>query len=377
MSLINQMLKDLEQRRTPAGNDSSAVLDRLNPGTATAQGRRGYGLLILTGILLVTVVILAWVVFGERWTAVQTSGHGTVSKDGKKISTIVPLAPPIVEQASQPAPEPGKITEPVRTVEKIVPQVKQPEPEVAKQLAEVEIKAPSQPVVDKPMTVKKTIKQPPVIEVTKPVKKADKPVEVAPRITRKPTISKEGQASSLFAKATRQLKKAERRKAEQSLLEVLKLLPTHIDARQTLAAMHFSGKQFNAAQRVLIEGRALHPQHVPFTLLLARVHTEQGQDNEAIAVLETMKPVVSQNSDYYALLAALYQRSAKHAAAARTYQALLQVYPRRGVWWMGLGLSLQAQQQPGAIQAYRNALASGDLSTELKRFVQSRINGLK
>jgi MSHA biogenesis protein MshN len=101
---------------------------------------------------------------------------------------------------------------------------------------------------------------------------------------------------------------------------------------------------------------------------------EQGRDLDAITVLESQKPLARDYSDYYALLAALYQRVARHADAARIYQGLVEVFPGRAVWWMGLGISLQSLDKPaGALTAYRRALKAQGLQPELKKFVQQRI----
>jgi MSHA biogenesis protein MshN len=48
------------------------------------------------------------------------------------------------------------------------------------------------------------------------------------------------------------------------------------------------------------------------------------------------------------------------------------------VWWMGLGLSMQAEKRDGeAIVAYERARDSGTLSAQLKAFVERKLVGLK
>ncbi len=45
---------------------------------------------------------------------------------------------------------------------------------------------------------------------------------------------------------------------------------------------------------------------------------------------------------------------------------------------MGLGISLEAlQQKPEAAQAFRNALAAGPVSSELRTFAEQRIQALR
>ena len=59
--------------------------------------------------------------------------------------------------------------------------------------------------------------------------------------------------------------------------------------------------------------------------------------------------------------------------AADHYQAALKRSPGNGVWWMGLGISLQAQSlRTQARDAYLQAQAAG-LAPELQEFVQRRL----
>ena len=77
-------------------------------------------------------------------------------------------------------------------------------------------------------------------------------------------------------------------------------------------------------------------------------------------------------------VAALLARLGQHAAAVAQYQTALRLSPQSGVWWMGLGLSMQAiGSLPEAQEALRRARASDNLTPELAAFVEQRLKQMQ
>ena len=69
---------------------------------------------------------------------------------------------------------------------------------------------------------------------------------------------------------------------------------------------------------------------------------------------------------------------AGHAEAAAAYRRVLQIAPKRAVWWMGLGLSLEALgDRARALQAYGRAQRLGTLTGEVRSFVDARVIALQ
>ena len=157
----------------------------------------------------------------------------------------------------------------------------------------------------------------------------------------------------------------------------LRLDPGHDEARQAWVALLLEGKRGADAERVLQDGLGVKPGHTGFAMLLARLQVERGAVEQATATLEKTLPYADQQAGYQAFFAALLQRQNRHKEAITHYQIALQLAPDNGIWLMGYGISLQAvQRTDDARVAFRRALDSKTLSPELQEFVQMKIKGL-
>jgi MSHA biogenesis protein MshN len=96
-----------------------------------------------------------------------------------------------------------------------------------------------------------------------------------------------------------------------------------------------------------------------------------------IETLQRTLPYAGTDPEYHAFLAGALQRQQRHREAAGEYQQALRAAPGNGVWWMGLGISLQADKRNGeALDAFQRARASGSLNADLQVFVERRIQQL-
>ena len=112
-------------------------------------------------------------------------------------------------------------------------------------------------------------------------------------------------------------------------------------------------------------------------MTLARLQVDKGDLRPAIETMERGLSSGSERPDFRAFLGAMLQREGNHKQAAEHYQAALQKNSQNGVWWMGLAISLQADNRPSdALDAFRKAKATNTLSADLLNFVDARINQL-
>jgi MSHA biogenesis protein MshN len=160
-----------------------------------------------------------------------------------------------------------------------------------------------------------------------------------------------------------------------ALEQALRLDPGHEAARQTLVGLLIEAKRGDEAIRHLQGGLVLNLRQPALAMLLARLQIERG--GSGIDTLVRTLPYAGNNADYHAFLAGALQRDQRYREAAEQYQAALRVAPGNGVWWMGLGMSLQGDKRNAeALEAFQRARASGTLSAELQAFVERRLQQL-
>jgi len=158
------------------------------------------------------------------------------------------------------------------------------------------------------------------------------------------------------------------------LVQVLNRQPTHAAARSSLAALLGEAGRREQALRVLLDGSELDAGK--FAMPAAQLQTELGDLNGALTTLARV-PAARRNPAYEALYAGVAQRAGDHMSAIAAYRrALLQPQPDP-VWWVGLGVSLEATGEPAqARDAYARAAAEAKLPAEVRRYVAERISVL-
>jgi MSHA biogenesis protein MshN len=150
--------------------------------------------------------------------------------------------------------------------------------------------------------------------------------------------------------------------------------PRHEAARQTLVGLLVENGRADEAVRHAQLGLGLDAAQPQLAMVLARLQLERG--GRADETLLRTLPHAGGNADYIAFLAGVLQKQGRHREAAAQYEAALRLRPANGVWWMGLGISLQAENlRTSAREAYEKAKAAG-LAPELQAFVDRRLGQL-
>ncbi|MBS0308345.1 MAG: tetratricopeptide repeat protein [Proteobacteria bacterium] len=374
MSLINQMLQELDARGThaaPAGMMQGQV--RVVPESDS----RRMTLVLLAAVLLIALVAGLW------WRQDKTAAPTPQTVPTPAVAQITPPA----EQDRSSMPASPLASSAAEFSLKLSPDLRMaPLPDAKEMLAEEANKsqavvaradAPAVEAKEKSAETKVAANSAPKQEV--PVAYAKVPDAVVPLLNKQiKEASPQQNADNAYRHAVSLIQQGKSQEALPLLEQALQLDAHHASARQTLAALLIESKRKDEAIKRLREGVQLDPAQSGLAMLLARLQVDRGETGAAIETLQKTAPYASERADYAAFLAALLQREARHKEAIEQYRSALARQPQNGIWWMGLGISLQADgRSKEAAESYERARASGSLSSELRPFVEEKLRALQ
>lgn len=376
MSVINQMLQDLDRRSAVSEPSADIVSPAVKPVVAERRGHEWFWR-VLAVLVLISLAWVGWVAYQLQprplatplafLAAQQSTGRSTPTQD-RTAETAVRL--PVAAVAAEPAK-----SEPVAVKPQPVVQV-----EVMKLARSIEtaiVEAPPAPAPKARAT--NTAAGKPSRVTSEPVPQSAAPGATAPSVDKRDLVKPANDtAEARFRRAVALLNQARISEAEEQLGAALQADPAHVGARQTYVALLLEQQRVGGALRLLREALEANPGHPGFSLALARVYAEQRDHPAALAAIDKAG-AAAQSADFQALKGAVLQRMGRHAEAVTAYQEAVQKSSQpAGGTWAGLGVSLEALGRPGeAVQAYRRALAAAPLAPELRAYTEDRIRALQ
>ena len=361
MSLINQMLKDLEGRQATSGEQRA-----MTAGIVLAAPARRRSLSWFFSIMLVVAATGAAIWF---WT---------YSDEPASPVAEIAVTRAITDVASL-APAPSEV-KPIPSV-KIASQamVRAFEPPAARVPV---IQADAMPAAD---------------EATSPSKSKSVAVSDANSVSPESTVSglrptQEPRASSPPGKAVSAKKRSDESYRQAKLLlqqsqtleaqQVAQLAlddnPANHLARMLLVDSLVGAGRNADAIVLLSEGLRYAPGQSDFHMKLARIHMADGDTEKAFATLEQGLFGVADNPDYHALLATLAQKLEHHEVAIRHYRTALQGKPGMATWLIRLAVSLKAVRQASeAEEVFQRAVDAGTLTPETTHFANQQLKQLR
>jgi MSHA biogenesis protein MshN len=191
-------------------------------------------------------------------------------------------------------------------------------------------------------------------------------------------VSLQQQAENEFRKAYLLAQQGQLKEAVDGYQLALHLDPSHVMAREALVSVLQESKRNTEAEAVLKEVLTLDDKQTHYAMLLARLQVERNAVPLALETLERSLPYAERLADYQAFMAALLQRQGRHSDAIPFYQNALQLSPASGLWLMGLGISLQAElRKDEAMDIYKRSIETHSLSPELQAFVEQQMKEIK
>lgn len=411
MSLINQMLQDLERRSS--GLPSSTKFEPAKSkslGTDQEEKPKTHAFLKVTGtLILLYCAVFLWVknpeifrLFNQQKSVenpvaqtapqpapVQPATIQTVPSAGPQIAAEdnAPAQAAIASTQTQPAPSNTLPANPTsaNSVEATS--------NVANEVVQKEVKKPAKKMVARHKPKTNLVPLPddsiPMAVAVAPqnANETKKAESVLAEFNKSKLRQPNGQAESGFSKRENTQQKSENlyrqallnlqqgraHEAMAQLSQALEVNPANEEARQTLAALLVDNKQIAEAMQILQDGLKQNPKQTGFRMALARLQLEVQSTQQA---LETMTEGLSdgrRDGSYQSFLANLLQRTERHDEAVAHFNTAIQL---RGLAtdYLGLGISLNAlKKYDEARQAFNHALQSDNLTPDLKLYAEQQM----
>lgn len=391
MSLVNDMLRDLDQRRKETGGSSGAV--RLTPASEYASDSRKILLpLVLFGLVLASGAIWYY------WTQLSQSGNEqrldiqlqpslveatpaseVIATDTNETisqaSTSIALQPSVVELANN---------EPVATAtpESITARTEQPAP-VNNNI----VQPTAEPVVSPPISAALELDAVVISEGEPEIVDAVELAETAIPDLLDNNISesiKDAPEYTTEQRDTIAVQEALQLISSGKTIDAYAILGEHIasnryahQSRETYAKLLMSRGGVEEAYALVEAGLALAPNHRGFKKVKARLLMANGLIGEAVDILISRAPDVTEDAEYHDLLASAQLSSKDYEGAVISYKGLVQTDQSQGKWWYGFAASQDALGNFNAArQAYLQAIQYSNLSANLRRRSQERLGVL-
>ncbi|OBP16730.1 hypothetical protein A5320_04945 [Rheinheimera sp. SA_1] len=320
MSVINQMLRDLDKQQPAAGGALAAGSVAAGSVISTANGAAGSGKNLLRPLLFLLLAgFIGWLI----WPLVQA-----------RLQEPVPVAVSVPQTEPKIVPKTELVLPPVVTT--------------ATTIAEPTVVATPQP---EPITATKKTAGPVIAEPVAAVPKIESPDAATPIIE---TPALESDSEVYPATPEPDLSAQTETIKQPSSMQVEKVLQDP----KVLAAEQARAQQLQQLQQ-LLQG--------------ARQASQRQQWQQTLDLLQQISPEFA-NADSWQLQANARQQLGDFSGALASWQQLLLLKPQLAQAWLGKALAHdQLAQLPEARAAYQQAYALPGLSAASRQFIQQRL----
>lgn len=380
MSLINQMLQDLDKR----GSDTIAaepMYAQTRPVNAAPSRRAWWWVFLPTALL---GGILAWLLLTQFLPNLSSRQTAMPALARQAVSGPLPSAKILAVATDQATPAPTQESSAMPPIADLPLLLK-----LSSGLDNVPVVPLAAPTVTEkivtPVLIAKVERISPASIETLEKNRSAQPLASLKQQEQNPPVSKfvkeitaQQQAEGEYRQATILQQQGRSVEAVLMLEQSLKSDAQHTAARQTLITLLLESKRHDDAMRWLQQWLSVDKNLPGMAMILARLQVEKGLIPSALETLQRSLPHAQDKPDFLAFMAALQQRQSHHKEAADLYREALKRMPQNAVWAMGLAISLQADgRSQEALDAYRQARGGNGLSPELLAYVEQKISQLQ
>ncbi|ABE56621.1 Tetratricopeptide TPR_2 [Shewanella denitrificans OS217] len=415
MSLINQVLQDLDKRQPASiAIDKPEGADFVRPELQFKSQQSFKNKPSKVALTLVSLVVSLAMVAGV-WQLYQNQGfqdQGTQGQDPQQLSQ------PVISAANMVVAEPAKDvvnqevavamiaaegsveqqidmrTDSKPALAKIVLKQSQtitPEPITPEPIASVSKASKPitpEPIAVEPMTHKLIPQQSASLAVAGDsaavpvVSDADAELDAVPPAQGNMAVTEvvltlQQRANKLMIKAETAENKGRFAEAKRDYLQVLALVPEQTEARKKLLGLYYAQGELSQAMALVEQAISSNPEPWQWLLLKAKLQQGGGALSMALATLDTIPDQGIWAKDKWAAQGDIAQKLGEFAIAAKAFTALTLVDADKGLWWMGLAYAQDSQQQYSlARQSYLTAMQRAGLSSSARTFIENRLKEL-
>lgn len=385
MSIVNDMLNDLEKRRGEQ-TKSDINIDWM-AGEKNATKNRYFKPLLWLASGLVFLAIASGV-----WRNINTANTEAVEHLSNAENIIKAADSPMAVQPAETSESnevralaASKVAKPI--VAK--PTVAKPTVSESRAIVKASVLAsevvtltnrPAQVTADSAEVVDEKISQPNSLRPTEKSRSAATMTsenKVA-QIVRAPTPrSSEQRDRSAFKKAEELIRDKQSAAAEQVLVNETTSNPQAVRSGTALASLLISQRRFEEAQELLVHLLRENPDSIELVKTQARLFLVTIKPRKAMDLLMKFSPPMSAHTDYYELLGLSARQEQQYELSVQAYKGLLRYNASRGDWWVGMAIALDMQGEiKAARSAYRSALRSKKIAPTLRDYAQQRLSAL-
>ncbi|MEW6177129.1 MAG: tetratricopeptide repeat protein [Pseudomonadota bacterium] len=254
------------------------------------------------------------------------------------------------------------------------------EPAVTSEALELPVAEAADVQADLPDWVTRTVPEAVTAEVVpaarQPTETTVEPVP-APEVAAQASLRIGSHRPDPLLEAQQALRQQNYPRAVELLQSLHEAQPDNPEATRWLARAYLADNQLEALLAWLPGQLRARPEDAELRMLLGRAQLLGGDKTAALATLEQNSPAVAANPDYHALLAALRQQVGDWPGSAALYRQLVALQPQQAAWQLGLAIALEQLDQPTqAAERYRLAVRGQGLDGSARRFAAERAAAL-